>query len=190
MSAMDDLNAVASRIVDERVGPDIVDVQSPVPSDSSYSPSQTDLDAATETVIILEQTLLVANATIEALMVDRVELFAAYNAAYAEASRDESPMASLDVVDGLMTDIVDYLDGVYRDWTGHRDVVQALLSVWTAARAKIEHDIAWQAYVAARYGDTNIERASSRPCIDFKRAKTLRTTAPCEVRTAGANDMN
>lgn len=182
MSAMDDLKAVASRIVDERVGPDIVDVQSPVPSDSSYSPSQSDLDAATDTVILLEQTLLVANATIEALMVDRVELFAAYNAAYAEASRAESPMASLDVVDGLMTGVVDYLDGVYRDWTGHRDVVQALLSVWTAARAKIEHDIAWQAYVAARYGDTTIERASSRPCINLKLATPPKAPTLCELR--------
>lgn len=169
-SLLTEFDDVTGRIVNSRMLPGSLPFAVPVPDDPSWSPAQSDLDAATDTVIALENAQNEANAVIEALMVDRVELFARYNAAWHEAGSSAEVATDIDYVNSVMTSTTDYLDALYNAWTGYRTEVQAMLSVWTAARAKIEHDIAWQAYVASRYGDTDIERASARPALDLKLA--------------------
>lgn len=62
---------------------------------------------------------------------------------------------------------------------GHAQIVQALVSAYTAARAKVEHDLGWQAYVREQFGvdPSTIERENKRAGSIIEHAEAIACAA-------------
>lgn len=164
-SYIDDFDTAKYKVLARQLPPGTAGLDGPVP-DASSQPTEHDLAAATDLVITLEQLIIEANTALDEIMTERVELFARYSAAYVAAGDGQDQQ----FINESMQNATQYSDLMYREWTSFRDLVQSYLSVWTAARAKIEHDIAWQAYMAEQHGVTDIERAAAAAALDLKAA--------------------
>lgn len=125
--------------------PDLAAVAGPVPP--AGDPTEDDLREATEQAIAYEDALAAANAQIQALN----DLYARMN---------------FDLPTGYET-AVEVAKDKFTAWADYRDLVQQALVLWSEARAKIEHDLEWQAYERQTYGVKSAPRgrAGGRPLL-------------------------
>ena len=129
----------------------LIDIRGPKPGDET--PTDADLTAATETVISIEQELALIPGLLDAIDDASSSLNYFYDADY--ASQPGDPALRQGYAPAILSAYeraVEHLSAVRSSLNAQAQVLQALLSAWISARAKIEHDLGWQSYVQERFG--------------------------------------
>lgn len=147
------------------------------PGVSLDSPTPAALEAATDTLIQLEQQLAGIPDRLVAIddLASRINYhydpeYAALPDAEATAyfdgfvPRRDAPSSVRSGYEGGVA----HLTTVRASLIAEQQVLQALVSTWTAARAKIEHDLHWQAYLRDNHGidPASIERELKARVVD------------------------
>lgn len=125
------------------------------PTPSTENPTQETLDALTEKVIEYEGVLAAVPAELDRLddLGSRLNYY--YDAAYAaqeDPTGSERSDAAPSIVRWRYETCTARLAETRATLNGQVQVFQALLSTYTAARAKVEHDLQWQEYVREQFG--------------------------------------
>lgn len=132
------------------------------PQPSTDTPTQEALQVVTDQLIEYEQALAEVPAEMSRLddLASRLNYF--YDPQYAAGlsgealARDRSPEA----ISARYEMAVERLKESRDSLVAQSQILQALVSTYTAARAKIEHDLQWQEYVQGQFGvdPSNIPR--------------------------------
>lgn len=165
--------------IDQALVDDSYDVPSP---DPTTEPTEADVEAASATVVALElrqNTLRAATAEWRGRSASMAYFAGVYHATdwlYQIAGTNGADRAAVDGIIAerdLLAELVarfERVDAFVQDLTAAEQLTTQLLDHWRSALAVLEHDIKWQAYVAAEFGATeNPRRQSVTPLLHRER---------------------
>lgn len=132
------------------------------PRPTLEQPTDETLQALTEAVILYEEAVAAIPAEFAKLDELSSRINYLYDPVYAAQPGDANARDPADpaIVRWRYETSIENLIKVRGTLTAQAGIIQALLSTYTAARAKVEHDLGWQAYVRDQFGvdPASIER--------------------------------